>query len=104
MKHTTTFTPHNPLGRLEASKGKRYNYAEIARKMNSDTDRQKIRYQLNNSLGEIKTAMIDKWLDFFASEGMPITLADLFTTLISVSDTITTGEHVKVEVQPPDRQ
>lgn len=85
MKHSTRFTPQNPLGKLEALKGKRYNYAEIAGIMNSNTDRQKIRYQLNNSLGEIKMAMLDKWLDFFASEGMPIVLADLFT--VTVIDT-----------------
>ena len=79
MKYTTRFTPQNALGKLEAIKGKRYNYAEIANAMNSNTDRQKIRYQLNNSLGEIKMPMIDKWLEFFHSQGMPITIADLFT-------------------------
>lgn len=81
MKHKTRFTPHNPLGKLETRKGKRYNYAEIAQIMNTDTDRQKIRYQLNNSLGEVKTAMIDKWLDFFEHEGMPVTISDLFTVI-----------------------
>ena len=79
MKYTTPFTPQNALGQLEARLGKRYNYAEIASAMDSNTDRQKIRYQLNNSLGEIKMAMLDKWLEFFANQGMPITIADLFT-------------------------
>lgn len=79
MRYKTRFTPQNALGKLEAAKGKRYNYAEIASLMEPKTDRQKIRYQLNNALGEIKMPMIDNWLNFFAAEGMPITIADLFT-------------------------
>ena len=101
MKHTTKFSPHIPLGKLESMKGKRYNYAEIASLMNSNTDRQKIRYQLNNDLGEVKTAMIDKWLDFFASQGMPITIADLFIVTISVTDHTTVTDEAYVEIVTP---
>lgn len=77
MTHVTKFTPHNALGRLEAKKGHRYNYGDISKIMGDD--RQKIRYQLSKPVIEIKTTMIDQWLDFFAHEGMPITVADLFT-------------------------
>lgn len=80
-KHKTRFTPHQPLGQLETLKGRRYTYAEIARFMG--VDRQKIRYQLNNPLSEVKTAMIDLWLDFFSSESLDITAGDLFSTAIA---------------------
>lgn len=81
-KHMTKFAPHIALGRLESEKGRRYGYAEIAEIM--DDDRQKIRYQLNNPLTEVKTAMIDKWLNFFSHEGMNIEINDLFA--VSISD------------------
>lgn len=77
MKYTTRFTPHKPLGKLEAQKGRRYSYMDIAKVMNDD--RQKVRYQLSQPISEIKTIMIDKWLTFFAAEGMPISVSDLFT-------------------------
>lgn len=81
MKHKTRFTPQQPLGRLETLKGHRYTYAEISSFMG--VDRQKIRYQLNNPLSEVKTVMLDNWLDFFAAEGMPITISDLFTVTLT---------------------
>lgn len=78
MKHITIFTPQVPLGRLEAMKGKRYNNSDIARIMGIK-DRQRVQYQLNNRVEEVKSKMIGLWLDFFHAEGMPITISDLFT-------------------------
>lgn len=81
MKHHTRFAPQKALGRLETLKGRRYTYAEIASFMG--VDRQKIRYQLNHPMAEVKTAMIDNWMDFFAANDMPIVIGDLFVTGIT---------------------
>ncbi|TXH52479.1 MAG: hypothetical protein E6Q97_16150 [Desulfurellales bacterium] len=78
MIHIVTFTPQIPLGVLEAKKGKRYSNADIAVRMGVK-DRQRIYYQLNTRIEEVKVRTIGQWLDFFAAEGQPISISDLFT-------------------------
>lgn len=69
------FSLHGPLGRLEAQKG-RYSYARISEI--SKISRQGIRRMLVEDTQQVDVATLSKLLDFFASEGMPITVNDLF--------------------------
>lgn len=80
MRHTVTFTPQVPLGKLEAIKGKRYNNSDIARVMGVK-DRQRVQYQLNTRVEAVKSRTLGLWLDFFAAEGMPVSVNDLYTVV-----------------------
>lgn len=58
-------------------KGKRYTATEIAKA--SKVNRQTIRNFMNESPDQINVHTIAGLLDFFAAEGMPVTINDLFT-------------------------
>lgn len=71
-----SFNLHKPLSELEAQKG-RYSFAQIS--ASSGITRQGIRRLLKEPTRQIDIDTIGKLLDFFAAEGMPITISDLFT-------------------------
>ena len=85
------------INKLEAKNKRLYSDNEIAKATGLH------RHTINVMRKGKAEPTLDKLLDFFASEGMPIEPNDLFDVVIDVSDTITTGEQVKVEVQPPDK-
>lgn len=66
-----------PLAQLETKKGKRYTAIEISRI--SDVNRQTIRNFMTEPPDQINTSTLGKLLQFFADEGMPIQIGDLFT-------------------------
>lgn len=70
------FNLHKPLYQLEQKNG-RYSYAKIAEI--SGLTRQGVRRLLKEPSDTISVRTIGKLLDFFASEGMPITVDQLFT-------------------------
>lgn len=72
-----TFNLHAPLSRLEQKKGRRYNFAEIADI--AGQTRQNIRRMLKGGTKQIDVATLGALLKFFEHEGMPISIADLFT-------------------------
>ena len=71
------FNLHAPLARLEAHQDRRYSYAEIAAA--SGISRQGVRRLLKEPTLQIDVGTLSKLLTFFASQGMPITVSDLFT-------------------------
>jgi hypothetical protein len=70
------FNLHAPLGKLEEKNG-RYSYARISDK--SGISRQGVRRLLVEGTQQIDVGTLSKLLAFFAAEGMPITVGDLFT-------------------------
>lgn len=86
--------------KLELQTGKAYTWRKIGKETG-------VHYNTLNNLANNKTSRIDvdilrRILEFFQSQGMNIVFSELF--VIDVSDTITAGEQVKVEVQPQDKQ
>lgn len=71
------FNLHKPLSQLEQKKNRRYSYAEIADAC--DLTRQGVRRLLKEESNTLSVLTLDKLLRFFASEGMPITIDQLFT-------------------------
>lgn len=65
------------LHRLEERRARRYTYNDIA--TIADMQRQTVRHLLKSPPKRIDTDTLGKLLDFFASEGMPVTINDLFT-------------------------
>lgn len=63
--------------KLEAKSGRTYSWVEIAKV--TGAHRNTIQNLAANRTGTIDTVVAGKLLDFFAAEGMPITVADLFT-------------------------
>ena len=72
-----TFNLHAPLSNLEQLKNRRYSYAEVADI--STLTRQGVRRLLKEPSETVSVVTLAKLLDFFASEGMPITIDHLFT-------------------------
>lgn len=72
------FNLHKPLSRLEQIKNRRYSFSEIADA--SGLTRQGVRRLLKEPSDRVDVDTLGKLLDFFAAEGMPITVNDLFTT------------------------
>jgi hypothetical protein len=70
------FNLHAPLSKLEEKNG-RYSYARISDK--SGISRQGVRRLLVEGTQQIDVDTLSKLLAFFAAEGMPITVGDLFT-------------------------
>lgn len=70
------FNLHKPLSELEQKKNRRYSYAEIAEI--SGLTRQGIRRLLKEPSDRIDVHTIGRLLHFFESEGMPLTINDLF--------------------------
>ena len=74
-----SFDIHETLARLEKGKARRYSYAEIAKI--SGLTRQGARRLLKERTERIDLVTLGKLLDFFAAEGMPIAISDLFTVV-----------------------
>lgn len=72
------FNLHRPLSELEQRRKQRYSYADIADK--SGMTRQGVRRLLKEETLVIRVDTLSALLDFFAAEGMPITVSDLFTS------------------------
>lgn len=75
-----------PLGKLEERRGRRYDYHEIADI--GQLSRQTVRNILRKPPEQVNVKTIAGFLIFFAHEGMPITVSDLFT--------VTTGEIIDI--------
>lgn len=86
------FNLHKPLARLEQLKNRRYSFAEIAAA--SGLTRQGVRRLLKEPSDRIDVDTINHLLDFFAAEGMPITINDLFTTQVISPSGIPSDEAV----------
>jgi hypothetical protein len=65
------------LKRLEAMKGRNYQHAEIADK--TGLNRHTVKTVFSNATTRIDLATMAAVLSFFHAEGMPITVAELFT-------------------------
>lgn len=65
------------LAKLENKKQRRYNNAEIGRK--AGLSRQTVRNVMGNAPTQINVDTLGGLLAFFADEGMPVTINDLFT-------------------------
>jgi hypothetical protein len=65
------------LKRLEAMKGRNYQHAEIAVK--TGLSRHTVKTVFSNATTRIDLATMEAVLTFFHSEGLPVTVADLFT-------------------------
>lgn len=70
------FNLHTPLSKLEEKNG-RYSYAKISEK--SGISRQGVRRLLIEGTRQIDIDTLSKLLAFFESEGMPVSINDLFT-------------------------
>lgn len=75
IMYKVTLNLHRPLALLEQKNG-RYSYADIADK--SGLSRQGVRRILKEESLTIDMRTLSKLLDFFKSEGMLVTLSDLF--------------------------
>ena len=65
------------VNELEQLRHRRYNYTDIADAAN--LSRHTVRKWLTGEVKAIDLESLGKLLDFFAAEGMPVTVADLFT-------------------------
>ena len=70
------FNLHKPLSQLEQKKDCRYSYAQVAEI--SGLTRQGVRRLLKENSDTLRVSTLSALLDFFASEGMPITVDKLF--------------------------
>ena len=71
------------LHKLEEKQGKRYSWAHIGRKMGLTRQAAQALFTGESSDDSFaKYGTIAKLLDFFAAEGMPVTIADLFTVVL----------------------
>ena len=75
--HTVKFNLFALRARLEEKSGRSYSWVEIADSV--DAHRNTLQNLAANRTGTIDTKVVAKLLDFFAAEGVPITIADLFT-------------------------
>jgi hypothetical protein len=71
--HKSQLNIYNVLNRLEGQNKRRYSDAEVAKA--SGLHRHTVRIMRNGK----PEPTLDKLLNFFEAEGMPITIADLFT-------------------------
>jgi hypothetical protein len=69
------------LNRLRIEKGKSYTQAELAQRWN--LSRQSVNKYLSYKAKGAELQTFGKLLDFFAAEGMPVTVADLFTVTVT---------------------
>ena len=75
--HTVKFNLFALRARLEEKSGRSYSWVEIADSVGAH--RNTLQNLAANRTGTIDVAVTSRLLDFFASEGMPITIVDLFT-------------------------
>ena len=73
---TVKFNLLRPLGQLEAMKGRRYGFNEVAER--SGLSRQTIRNVMRESPQQINVTTLAGLLNFFAHEGMPVTVDQFF--------------------------
>jgi DNA-binding Xre family transcriptional regulator len=69
------------VNELEQLRHRRYNYTDIADAAN--LSRHTVRKWLTGEVKAIDLESLGKLLDFFAAEGMPVTVADLFTVTVT---------------------
>lgn len=74
---TVKFDLITPLSELQKKNHRIYSNTDIAEI--ADLTRQGVRRLLTEDSKQIELGTLGKLLDFFASEGMPVTLNDLFT-------------------------
>lgn len=81
MKTKLQFNLEPLLLQLQAKNKRRYTYIEIAKKMSTrrTTMRTTIERIARNDSYQDLLALLSELLDFFATEGMPITIDQLFT-------------------------
>ena len=81
MKTKLQFNLEPLLLQLQAKNKRRYTYVEIAKKMSMrrSTMRTTIERIARNDSYQDLLALLSELLDFFAAEGMPITIDQLFT-------------------------
>lgn len=77
MKTKTKLNVFRLVKLLEAQTGKPYSNTVVAGK--ADLSRVTVNSLVAGTTNRIDLATIDKLLDFFAAEGMPVTVGDLFT-------------------------
>lgn len=77
--HKVTFEIRQRLAELEAKNDKRYGFAEIAAGTGDRLSRQHVRRLLEKTPTRPDVETLGALLDFFEDQGMPITVADLFT-------------------------
>lgn len=75
--HNTKFNLKQLIRQLESKNNRDYEYQQIAQ--TCGLSRFTVASIANNGSVRIELRTIDKLLDFFAAEGMPITISDLFT-------------------------
>jgi predicted XRE-type DNA-binding protein len=75
--YKTTFTIFDQIVKLQKATGDRLSDSEYARQIG--ITRQTFGALMKGEMLRIEIDTIDKLLDFFAAEGMPVTVADLFT-------------------------
>lgn len=78
MQHTTKLNVFRLVKRLEEQAGMPYKNIAIAKM--TGLSRVTVNSLVAGSTNRIDLATIDKLLDFFHAEGMPITACDLFVT------------------------
>lgn len=78
-KHIVQLNLLGALHRLEDRMARRYTYSDIAHI--ADLNRQGVRHLLKNPPKRIDTETLGKLLDFFAAEGMPVSIDELFTVI-----------------------
>jgi transcriptional regulator with XRE-family HTH domain len=76
-KHTVALNLLGTIHRLEDRRARRYTYSDIADVAN--LNRQGVRHLLKAPPKRIDMETLAKLLDFFNAEGLPVTIADLFT-------------------------
>lgn len=77
QKHIVQFNLLSTLHRLEERRARRYTYQDIASV--AGLNRQNIRHLLKSPPRRIDMDTLAALLDFFAAEGMPVTIDQLFT-------------------------
>lgn len=89
------------VNQLELKNNRRYTYKYIGDKLGYS--HQAVKNILSNGYSPdnyIKYGLISKLLDFFAAEGMPIAVSDLFT--VTASDNISATDIAALTVDPAD--
>lgn len=77
MPHRVKLNLFDNLHRLDGETGRHYSMSEVSRL--SGVSRTTIDAILKGSTSRIDTVTLEKLLDFFAAEGMPVSIGELFT-------------------------
>lgn len=80
-KHIVHINLLGTLHRLEDRRARRYTYNDIA--VSAGMSRQAVRHLLKSPPKRIDTDTLGKLLDFFAAEGMPVGIDQLFVVTVS---------------------